>query len=431
MHVRYQRGYLRCVKRKDGSSCWEFLWRENGPSGKRTRRTAVIGTLEQYPTEELARAAVNGLRMRINEDHNRQHRRPILVGDLVDHYMQTELSEKSGHAHATRIIYSEFLKRWVRPRWATANIRDVRTVAVEEWLRHLHRVDGEPLADATKAKIRNLMSVLFNHAIRHEWLEQGKNPITLVRQCAQRQRIPEVLKPSEIQNLLSHLDSPFRLMVLLDATTGLRRSELFAIKWSDIDFSNLTIDIRRSIYHKVIGRCKTEASRKPVPLAAYVVAEILAWKERSHYSEPNDWVFASPHSGGEYPYWPDILMAKIIRPAAARAGIMKRIGWHTFRHTFSTLLVANGENVKVVQELMRHANSRCTLDIYSQARVMAKREAQQRIVEMIIPKGQKKTHSMFRVGFPSRLWTALYKSFLKLGFLNGALWSNERRDYSG
>jgi site-specific recombinase XerD len=103
------------------------------------------------------------------------------------------------------------------------NIRDVRTVGVERWLRQLRRADGDPLADTTKAKIRNLMSVLFNHAIRYEWLEQGKNPITLVRQSTKRKLIPEVLEPSEIQSLLRQLDSCFRVMVMLDATTGLRQ----------------------------------------------------------------------------------------------------------------------------------------------------------------------------------------------------------------
>ena len=49
------------------------------------------------------------------------------------------------------------------------------------------------------------------------------------------------------------------------------------------------------------------------------------------------------------------------------------------------MLIANGENVKVVQELMRHSNSRTTLEVYSQARIRAKREAQQRLVEMIMP----------------------------------------------
>src|SRR5258707_11332047 len=63
----------------------------------------------------------------------------------------------------------------------------------------------------------------------------------------------------------------------------------------------------------------------------------------------------------------------------------KSIGWHKFRHTYSTLLIANGENVKVVQELMRHASSRFTLEIYSQACLIAKREAQRRLVEAIFP----------------------------------------------
>ena len=68
-----------------------------------------------------------------------------------------------------------------------------------------------------------------------------------------------------------------------------------------------------------------------------------------------------------------------------RAVITKWIGWPTFRHSYATLLIANGENVKVVQELMRHGSACLTVDLYSQARNPAKREAQQRILEMILP----------------------------------------------
>jgi integrase len=259
-----------------------------------------------------------------------------------------------------------------------------RTIAVENWLRELRRKDGNPLANTTKAKIRNLMSVLFNHAIRYEWLEPGKNPITLVRQSGARQKTPEVLDPQEIKNLLSQLDPPYRQMVLLDATTGLRRSELFALKWCDIDVENQTMNVSRSIYGQVSGNCKTEASRKPVPLAPHVAADLLSWKEKSLYAMPDDWVFASPRSKGKLPYWPAIIIRKVIRPAALRAGITKWIGWHTFRHSYATLLIANGENVKVVQELMRHGSARITVDIYSQARKPAKRAAQQRILEMTL-----------------------------------------------
>jgi len=108
-------------------------------------------------------------------------------------------------------------------RWGNFNLTDVRTIAVETWLRELRRRDGEDLASSTKAKIRNVMSVLFNHAIRHDWLD--KNPITLVRQSAQRKHVPTVLEPYEIQSLFAKLANPFRVMVLLDVTTGLRRSE--------------------------------------------------------------------------------------------------------------------------------------------------------------------------------------------------------------
>src|ERR1700730_13325040 len=97
--------------------------------------------------------------------------------------------------------------------------------------------------------------------------------------------------------------------------------------------------------------------------------QLWLWKEASKYSKSGDWIFASPHTQGKYPFWPDILLLKIMQPAARRAGIKKRIGWHTFRHSYSSLLVANGENVKVVQELMRHASSRFTLDVYAQAQL--------------------------------------------------------------
>jgi integrase len=150
-------------------------------------------------------------------------------------------------------------------------------------------------------------------------------------------------------------------MVLLDVTTGLRRSELLALKWSDVDFSTLELNVVRSIYLRMVGNCKTETSRRPVPLDVHVATDLWLWKEASAYSKPDDWIFASPHTRGRFPYWPDALLLKIIQPAALRAGIKKRIGWYTFRHSYSSLLVGNGENVKVVQELMRHASSRFTL----------------------------------------------------------------------
>ena len=84
-----------------------------------------------------------------------------------------------------------------------------------------------------------------------------------------------------------------------------------------------------------------------------------------------------------------MILQRGIRPAAVRAGITKHIGWHTFKHTFSTLLKAGGADVKVMQELLRHANSRITLDIYTQAMSPEKRKAQTLVVKIFLKGGER------------------------------------------
>jgi integrase len=138
------------------------------------------------------------------------------------------------------------------------------------------------MSDSTKAKVRNIFSVLFNHAIRYEWLEQGRNPIILVRQSAKRQRDPVVLEAKEIHGILAQLEPSAHLMVMLAVTAELRRSELVGLKWEDISFHEMQISIQRSIYLGAIGNCKTETSRKPVPIDERVAADLWLRKETAN-----------------------------------------------------------------------------------------------------------------------------------------------------
>ena len=88
-------------------------------------------------------------------------------------------------------------------------------------------------------------------------------------------------------------------------------------------------------------------------------------------------------------------MKRHILPVARVNGINKRIGWHTFRHSFGTLLKANDEDVKTVQELLRHANSRIGLEIYTQAVTSHKRAAQSKVVRMMVPDVDQKGEENF------------------------------------
>ncbi len=373
--TRYKQGCLAKEKRSHGPAVWIFRWRELNRDGKRINRKVVLGTVEEYPTQSAAEKAIAGLRLEINKETPRQFLQPLTVEQLVAHYREKELAEDDTRkAYSTREAYRCYLANWIVPRWGSYLLGDVKTVAVEDWLGTL------PLANGTKAKLRNLMSALFNHAMRYEWWD--RNPISLVRQSAKRERIPDILDVEEIKALLEALDEPFRTMVFVAMCTGLRASELFALQWADIDFEVLEIKLRRGIVHQVVGPLKTEASSKPIPLDADLAEVLRQWKGRSGFTGPNDWVFASSAKGGTQPLWSDSAL-KRVRTGAKKCGIAKTVGWHTFRRTFATLLKANGEDVKVVQEAMRHANSRITLDIYAQAVTPAKRQAQGKVVQMI------------------------------------------------
>lgn len=396
----YQKGSLKLADRKNGKA-WEYRWREVQIDGSVRRKNIVIGTLEDFPNQSAAQAVVDAIRLQINQQTPQQLLKDITVETLANHYRQHELpdifnktkpapnvAEEEGKSYSTQCIYESYLAKWILPRWGVCRLSEVRAVQVEEWLKRLFFPGTSiPLARGTKAKIRNIMSALYSHAIRWEWTE--RNPITSVRQSAKRQKVPDILMPEEITAILEKLPEPLRTAIELDAFTGLRRGELIGLQWRDIDFKNLVIHVRRSVVLMVHGSTKTEASAKDVPLDAELAESLKRLREASPYSNEADWVFASVRMKGKQPLWPDSLWKRCGRPAVKAAKITKNVAYHTFRHTFGTLLNANGENPKVVQELLRHANLKVTTDTYMQALSPEKRQAQAKLVLMV--RGKKAT----------------------------------------
>jgi integrase len=220
-----------------------------------------------------------------------------------------------------------------------------------------------------------------------------------VRQSSKRQNIPDILEICEMQAIVAKLQLRERVLLFLDMATGLRRGELTGIQWGDIDFENLLIDVQRSVVNQVVGRCKTEASKKAMPLDEYTAHDLQTWYRATPYREPGDWVFASNSNRagkkrGKQPLWLSSIMRYHIQPVVKELGIQKRVSWHTFRRTYSTLLHANGEDVKVVQELLRHGSVKVTMDVYTQAQMPAKRKAQKKLVEMMRPEARLKVSSV-------------------------------------
>ena len=396
--ARHQKGSLQRVKRQSGEAVWIFRWYEVQLDGTKRYRKAVIGSVQEYKTEAEAQKAADTLRLEINEQTPRQQLQAISMETLVEHYRQHELpdivhgtrplgsqagEDETRKAFSTQATYAGYLRKWILPRWRSYRLADVKAVQVEQWLKSL------PLSRGTKAKIRNIMSALYSHAQRWEWITT--NPITHVRQSAKRSRVPTILTPAEVQAFLANLTDPAKTAVLLGALTGLRVGELLGLKWSDIDFEKLEICVVRDVVKQRIERCKTEASKKPIPIDAELAETLWSWRLRCPYNQSEDWVFASPQTKGRQPYWPSSLNRVALQPALKAAGITEPVGWHTLRHTFGTLMRANGEDVKTIQELLRHANYKVTMDVYTQAVTDVKRTAHSRVARQIMgPKGGKK-----------------------------------------
>ena len=245
----------------------------------------MVGTKAEYPTKFAALKAIDGLRLEVNVEAV-TNATPVTVDQVIAHYKETELADTNRKTVRTKQVYEHQLDTVISPKWGSHRLKDVKPIAVENWLNEMQ------VAPGTRYKTKGVMSILFQHAMRYEWA--AANPIRLVRQSALPLQEEIVLEPIEIAALLTELRDPFRTLILLASVTGLRRGELFGLKWEDVDFKEAEIRVVRSIVDQVEGPPKTLASRRPLPMSSELAASLENWRKQTSFSGPEDWVFASP-----------------------------------------------------------------------------------------------------------------------------------------
>jgi integrase len=268
---------VQCEKRRSGPVVWVFRWWQSRSDGGTKRRKAIVGTIAALPTEAAALRAAQALRIDANQETPQTEGGPSTIAELIAHYRLKELAgeDQGRKAFSTRAAYECYLRGWVLPRCGTHRLDQIKPVAVEEWLGGIKRSRGNEGKDSEPHECS------LPSRDGYEWIE--RNPIKLVRQSAKREKVPDVLELAELQLLLSKLSVRERTLALLDAATGLRVSELLALRWQDVDFENLELKVTRTIWHQVVGDCKTEASAKPVPMESYMAEDLLRWRRQSPY----------------------------------------------------------------------------------------------------------------------------------------------------
>jgi len=131
-----------------------------------------------------------------------------------------------------------------------------------------------------------------------------------------------IITPGQAYAIVRNLQDPERTLTLSAAGTGLRISECLGLQWQDVNFAEAMIHVRRTWTCGQVGLPKTKASKGPVPLHPLLAEFLLSWKQKTPYSQPGDWFFASFRLNGKQPRVANMLVEDYLRPAAARAGIL-------------------------------------------------------------------------------------------------------------
>jgi integrase len=245
-------------------------------------------------------------------------------------------------------------------------------------------LESRPLSPKSKAHIRGVLSRVWDYAMWRGDVPSQRNPMSLVdiRGASKRTKKPRSLTIEQAQKFLSNLPQPFHEIALLCLLLGLRISECLALQWADVDWLQLRLNIDRSIVNQTVEDVKTIESRRNMPLDPSLMDVLKAWKQTSKFSAPSDWMFASPSQLGRLP-WSYDQVWRVHQKAASAAGI-GRLGTHSLRHTYRSLLDSVGTPLAVQQKLMRHTDIRTTMNVYGDVITNQESEALAKIARLAL-----------------------------------------------
>ena len=345
------------------SKVWNFFWWENGK-----RKCKVLG---RFPTKAAAWKAARPLR-------DATETKTILacprVGELVPQYRIEKMPQRA----STRRGYEVYLQKHILPKWQDAELTELQARPVELWLQSLD------LAPKSKVHIRGLLRVLWDYAMWRGDVPTLRNPMELVqvRNGSKRTRKPRTMTIEEFHRLSAILTEPYRTMATVGVCLGLRWSEIAGLQWQDLDWLNGELRLQRAVVKQIEDEVKTVHSSKPMALDSRILDLLKQHKQSSVFTEPGDWVFASPEKHGKLPRSYTSFWEKLGR-SCQDAGI-KHVSPHSFRHSYRTWLDELGTPITVQQRAMRHGDIRVTMS-YGDAVGEGLREASSKVAAKAIP----------------------------------------------
>ena len=360
-------------KRKDGRWEGRYTVGRDPETGKAIIKN-VLGKTQAEVKEKLKKA----IEENVGIDYGKA--KTYTVGSWLEAWMENYAKVKL--RPSTFKTSQDFLKNHIKPQIGGIPLADLTSLDLQRFYKHLldgGRVDRieakkkpKGLAPKTVRNIHQMIGSAYNLALEQRLVT--KNP---TQGCALPKAEHKEMQTLPIEQLTSFLreakDSGVFALYYIDLTTGLRRGELLGLKWSDIDLEKGDLRVQRQI-GRIDGKIiemplKTKKAYRTLPLSADAIDVLMQQRRKTGNSE---WVFPSPTGG---PMSPDSVLHMLQR-VLKRAGL-PRIRFHDLRHTFATMALQNGVDVKTVSSMLGHYSAGFTLDTYAHVTTDAQLKAAQ------------------------------------------------------
>lgn len=244
-------------------------------------------------------------------------------------------------------------------------------------------VNDTPLSSAYIKRHFEILKMMLDCAV--DWGFIASNPMDKIKQPERKKSKKETPSETTLATFIGlideHANLKHRLWVSLAFAMGLRREEIFGLKWRDIDIPQRTMYIERAAIYVsgkgiIVKETKTENSVRKVPIPDFICHLLWAWKDevrtaaykRNKRNKVNDttdplqldnFVFTQPSGGVAHPHSFNTFLRKFCAKSH-----LPSISPHTLRHMYGSYLIANNVNIATVSSLMGHANKSFTLKTY-------------------------------------------------------------------
>lgn len=255
---------------------------------------------------------------------------------------------------STLSVYTYIINSSFSAAFEDMNLSSIDNAIIQRYISERTR---EGRASATVKKELTLLKTMLGTAV--EWGYLKTNPAAKAKPPKDTRQEMDFLTPNEVKLFLSQLDDEWRPFFMTAVFTGMRLGEIIGLKWSDIDWNSSTIHVQRSVWNGTFLDTKSKNSNRVIGMTPKLAEELIRHRTKQCHIDCK-LVFCNDEG--------NVLDAHNIRkrvfyPALEKAGL-RRIRIHDLRHTFASLLINQGENLKYVQHQLGHASITTTVDRY-------------------------------------------------------------------